>query len=89
MASDDSQSRVIRNAFNQIDIENDFASFSEKIDIRKSGVRQSGNEEAIGLVYDENTGENIINACIEFVELDLVVKSDLNGRFSLSGVPVV
>lgn len=86
--SDESQNRVIRNAFNQVDIENDFVNFSVQTDIRKSGVRQSGNEEVIGLIYDENTGANIANASIEFVELDLVVKSDLDGRLSLSGLPV-
>lgn len=80
--------RVIRNAFTDDDKRNMFQNYAAKTDLGERLVRgAAGSDTVIGLIYDENTGENISSAQITILEMGVAVFSDVNGKFNLVNVP--
>ncbi len=79
--------RIVKHAFDQDDLANNFEDYSLNVcdDIMFQTMGE-GNK-IVGLVYDENTGENLSEAKVSFPATNGEVLTDVKGRFEFAGIP--
>lgn len=79
---------VLRNAFTDKDVKSSFQDFSAEAkhcDLAKNDSNITLGR-AVGLVYNQHTGEAIVGAAVYFQELDITVNTDEYGRFELNNI---
>ncbi len=79
--------RIIKQAFDQVDIVGDFCDYSVSIYNEEMLRTMEKANRIVGLIYDENTGENLEGAKIQFSDTNCEVLSDRDGRFEFVGIP--